>query len=237
MSIKAEKKFPNLSSTNLFNFTDTIEHLKSNLYGIHCQDNLERLPQISKPMSYVVPLVSFCDIPLGVIKEHIDWYGNYAIGIKREFARTLNVCPIWYIHKNNRAYIEMHNNKTLNNSPILPYLKMFLGEQKYRDGASMKKKFYDEREWRYIPRVDSEPYIIEGSTFKEIEVIFDKDHNKIRKTKMAISAHTIEYIIVSEEHEKEQLYPILKELAIKENISYESLVSTLLTCKQIRNDF
>jgi hypothetical protein len=51
--------------------------------GIKPRYVFERLPY--KEYHYIVPVKCFCDIPLGKIKSHLEWFGNYGLGIKRSF--------------------------------------------------------------------------------------------------------------------------------------------------------
>jgi hypothetical protein len=90
--------YHNQSSTTLFNYTDTFNRLVGNIEdGIYCGDVYEKLPLFGRPSGYIVPMVCFRDIPLGLIKEHLDWYRNYASGIKRDYAREYKVNHVWYI--------------------------------------------------------------------------------------------------------------------------------------------
>ena len=95
--------YQNLSSTTLFNFTDTFDHLVSNLKnGFYCGEIYEKLPIKNIVSGYRVPMVRFCDIPLGQINEHLEWYGNFSIGIKRDYAREVHgINPVWYLHPDN----------------------------------------------------------------------------------------------------------------------------------------
>ena len=229
------QSFQNISSTTLFNFTDTYDYLVENLLqGFYCGDVYEKLP--FRNIGYKVPMVCFCDIPLGAIKHHLLWYGSYAIGIKREYARTYKVNPVWYIHKDNPLIQKMLKSKDkieLESTPILSYLKQFLGYQKDSDGIRKKKKFYDEMEWRYIPEgEDYKAVLIKGVHHSKAAIIEDK-----RLTRMPLEIDRIEYLIVRNNENKENLYKVLKKLSIDRNVSYEKLISSIITCTQIRKDF
>ncbi len=220
-----------ISSTTLFNFTDSIDYLINNLKdGFFCSNIFEKLPMQNN--GYRVPMTCFCDIPLSLIKEHFDWYGRYGIGIKRTYARALSIKPVWYVTSESQLVKSFIKNKEINEYErkyLLPYLKQFIGYQKYKDGKEKRKKFYDEREWRYIPDNSLvEPY------FKTNRNSIPTNHNEQHRMKLDLSA--IEYIIIDKEKEFDIMIAVLKELS-SEKVSYEFLLSKIMTSKQIERDF
>lgn len=222
-----------LSSTTLFNFTDKLEYLLNNLQeGIFCSATIEKLPP--RNAYYRVPMACFCDIPLSLIKEHFNWYGRYGIGIRRTYARSLGVKPVWYITSENSLVTKLARTKELSEHErrhLLPYLKQFIGYQNDKDGRSTRKKFYDEREWRYIPDTNlAEPLF---GIAKINEALLPAD----RSYKMPLDPCEIEYIIIEQDKDIEPLLKVLKKLGSKTKVSYETLVSKIITAKQIERDF
>jgi len=222
-----------ISSTTLFNFTDNIDYLIDNLEnGFYCCNTYEKLPL--KNNGYRVPMVCFCDIPLSLIKEHFDWYGKFGIGINRSYARSLGVNPVWYITSENRLINSLINTKKMSEyerKHLLPYLKQFMGFQTYNNDKLKNKKFYDEREWRYIPdNTLVEPFfgikkeLIKKNTNKNIE-------------RMPIDLEEVEYIIIENGTFFDKILDALKKLSITHSIKYEILVSKLITAKSIEKDF
>ena len=222
-----------ISSTTLFNFTNKFEHLENNLKdGFHCQNTYEKLPL--KNNGYAVPMVCFCDIPLSLIKEHFDWYGRFGIGINRSFTRKQGVTPVWYVTSENRLVhnlVESKNVSRRDKDNLLPYLKQFMGYQSYQDGTLKKKKFYDEHEWRYIPPdAVVQPMLGIKRTTAENDV-------KPTITRWVIDPSHIEYIIIEDEKFIDPILKAIKSLSVTKSVSYEGLVSKLLTAKQIERDF
>ncbi|HEX2922248.1 MAG TPA: abortive infection system antitoxin AbiGi family protein, partial [Bacteroidales bacterium] len=122
----------NLSSDSLFTFTPKLEYLISMLErGIYPRYICERIPIPNRSWYYTVAAKCFCDIPLGMIKSHLNWFGNYGLGIKKSFLKEQGASPIIYIHNKSRwivdSLIEGGLKKT-RSYPTLPFLKRLNGQ-------------------------------------------------------------------------------------------------------------
>lgn len=222
-----------VSSTTLFNFTDSIDFLIDNLKnGFYCHNTYEKLPIANN--GYRIPMACFCDIPLSLIKEHFDWYGRYGIGIKRTYAREQGVKPVWYVTSENtfvkrlvgkekiEPYVERH---------LLPYLKQFIGFQYYqKENRRRRKKFYDEREWRYVPPTATTELLVKVKKENIPDAIQNGD-------RMKLDLNQVEYIIIEKERDFDRILKELIPLCEERHIRYESLVSKVITARQIERDF
>ena len=82
-----------VSSNTLFHFTRDYDTLTKILKGMsfwprYCQE-------FGWNSGFAVPMTCFCDIPLSQIKNHIDTYGSYGIGMSKEFAIKNEINPIF----------------------------------------------------------------------------------------------------------------------------------------------
>ena len=94
----------NLSSGTLFHFTKSDSILKSILKdGFKTKRVFEKLPK--NKIFYSAHMVCFCDIPLGLVKHHLKWYGRYGIGLKAEFLKSNSVSPVTYIHSKTKPTV------------------------------------------------------------------------------------------------------------------------------------
>lgn len=223
-----------ISSSTLFNFTDSIDHLVDNLKnGFYCHNTYEKLPL--KNNGYRVPMACFCDIPLSLISEHFDWYGRYGIGIKRTYARQNGVKPVWYVTSESNLVRNLVKNTDLSEyerKHLVPYLKQFIGNQQYKDGKEKRKKFYDEREWRYIP--DNSLVELYFGTKAQRE----KTEAKQNGDRMKLDLNEVEYIIIEKETDVDRMIKELRTIANKdEKLKFESLIAKIMTAKQIERDF
>jgi len=87
-----------VSSNALIHFTNEKERLKSifleNFRVGYCKET----PVVGGfGTACFVPMVSFCDIPLSQIRDHISKYGDYGIGLTREWGIRNKLNPVLYL--------------------------------------------------------------------------------------------------------------------------------------------
>ena len=216
----------NLSSSTLFYFTDKLDWVIDSLKnGFLCRYHFEKLPLAQS--GYIAPIKCFCDTPLSLIKPHLSWYGNYGIGIDKVYGRENSITPVLYIPTDSPISDELlflSGENKLGGNPLLPYYKRYEGEViDKKTGKSSKRRFYDEREWRFF----AEGYIldpVDSIDEKKIKTKIDK-YNNSNLPRLKIELDSLEYIIVNSPRDLKKLLPALKEISKSNNVTYESLVS------------
>jgi len=236
------KTSQNLSSETLFHFTSdftTLELILRN--GFQARYIYEKLP--GRKLAYLTKTICFCDIPLGLIKEHVNWYGAYGIGINRPIAKEYGFSPVLYLHSKSPNYKKGSSRKTQNwfeNFSFTNYLKQIRGKQMFINDNNSPfwkwKTFYNEREWRYFP-TDKNIEIIQYSNEMDLENR-RKNLNEKEKTKLPylhFDPNWIEYILIKDSKELNKLINILKTDKYKDY--YDSLLTKVITFEQIQKDF
>ena len=87
-------------SHTLFHFTDKIETLKLILMnGFWPRFCLEDVSWLKYPdFDFIAyPMVCFCDIPLSRVNEHVSFYGEYGLGLTKDWAVRNGITPVQYI--------------------------------------------------------------------------------------------------------------------------------------------
>ncbi|RUT73039.1 abortive infection system antitoxin AbiGi family protein [Ancylomarina longa] len=232
----------NLSSDTLFHFTDSLEILDLILSkGLQARFIYEKLPR--SRVAYFVKTICFCDIPLGAIKTHLNWYGNFGIGINRAKAKKYGITPVNYIHSNSPQISfssSLSNRDILQKSKITPHLKQIRGKQMFYDEKKNEyywkwKKFYEEREWRFFPE-DNE---ISVTTYKkEIELEEKRQSLNLKSSlpNLKMDINDIEYIIIEKQKDIFPLIGFLKRID-SDKKSIEVLLTKVITSHQILKDF
>ena len=115
----------------------------------------------------LIPMVSFCDIPLTRSGMHMQKYGFYGVGIDRELARSIypQLMPVQYMSSErfrlalNEISMIFAESKNINKQ-ITDSLKLMIGTTKVYSTLRKKENVlcYEEREWRVIHSDDEETY-------------------------------------------------------------------------------
>ncbi len=221
----------NLSSNTLFHFTKSFDRLKNILInGFKLSYVLEILPkktQKGKSLCYIAPMVCFCDIPLGTVKVHLRRYGNYGLGIHKNFCKRANINPVFYIHSS-KTFNYILPEPIGNFSLVIPYIK------KYREETKRGKfKLYNEREWRYVKSKEAE--------------ILNEDMGHIRKRcaelnkgpvhYLSVRPDYVEYIIVENKSEISKAIDFINENITIPEQEKKILYTKIISATRIKYDF
>jgi Protein of unknown function (DUF2743). len=262
-----------ISANTLFHFTKKRETLVSILentfYPRYCWENISTIEQNNQATfpDFAVPIVSFCDIPLSQVGDHVKTYGNFAIGLKKEWGVKNGLNPVFYIEPKSDVakdirkiadissnalsvaykagasiFIELGDGLT----QLAIYTKLHKGRF-FRGGVFEPEifNFYDEREWRYVPRVKkirdlNVSRVLTWGFAKKPgnELIFDNWNNVIKKANLNFEPDDVKYIIVEKEGDILTLANELKR--IKSRFSEDQIIlltTRLISMENIKEDF
>lgn len=236
-----------LSSNTLFHFTNDLETLQKILGGLsfwprYCEEYCWNT-------SLAVPMCCFCDIPLSQINNHMKFYGSYGIGLSKDWAiNNKLINPVFYITKKYLSFLKMFIQD--HNIPNQEKIKQLVTRMKPCVGKNIRKlpngetkeysayKFYNEREWRYVPNsldINEICIILNG------EAVSEDMNNKTNNDacKLKFSCDDIRYLFVATEDERLQLIQFIYD-KFKGRIEKGELLlltSKILTKEQITSDF
>lgn len=232
-----------ISSNTLFHFFHEFKYLKQSINeGLWPRFCIEKK---WNGQDLAIPMLCFCDIPLSQIKDHIDDYGNYGIGVTKDFARDNKITPVTYLSRNSilmdklSYFISTYNTPLFNHKNmnieelLLYYVKRVSG---YNKVDELKRKFYNEREWRYIPTLSETIHLeLLSGDYKEKDII-NKYSERTKNSKLMLKPNNISYLIVNNEPEIKQMIKVLQK-KYENDSQLELLCSRILTIKQIKEDF
>lgn len=219
-----------ISTNTVFHFTKSMDNLesilKNDFYPHYCFEDffgtISSIPNVEK----AIPMVCFCDIPLSQVQKHIKTYGEYALGLSKKWAIKKKINPVLYAYPNsdftnklNDALFELvqhEKDKDLSEKlsdqfiSAIQYIKPYEGKL-WKDGQWTKDmiRFYDEREWRYIPQLAKSKSSL---MIRKRDSLEDKDYPMILKKlndlmatvehlRLSFEPNDIKFIIVRNENE------------------------------------
>lgn len=240
-----------ISSRSLFQFTSKLQTLEDILvsgflWPRYCTE------YYWGKYRFALPMVCLCDIPLSDITTHIEHYGNYGIGISRDWAEKIpELSTVLYTRLESALGKKVVNilkkkydgeDLTPNEVFLLSRIKKYSGNTFCSPCGKRKEirnvRFYNEREWRFVPpSLSNDDIIVEISQDKKA---ISGDNEKTKgEPKYDIS--DIRYLIVKDDSDAIKMADFIDgELTKKKKLSKANnvlLKSRIISVKQIKEDF
>lgn len=196
------------------------------------------------PPTRATAMVCFCDLPLPLIGTHMKNYGEYGIGLKKEWGIAKGLEPVIYSHPNGQTrgpisrLTEFANDYPDSIKHDLNVMAAYT--KRYRGGAWRGERyrpeiqFYDEREWRYVAlTAENEIIYLDYESYQDsgIRRVLDDDFATYA---LPVTCDAIQYLIVPDDSHILTLHELLKDLFDHDNAI---LVTTaIMTADAIRED-
>jgi hypothetical protein len=202
-------------------------------------------------LTLAFPTGFFCDYPIDSHKVPKQKYGGYLIGLKKEWGINNNLNIVNYSHIGSyrssslRLLTDLYNEiqSTNNNDLINKFsnsLNILLMTTKPYEGQKFDNiskqwskeiyRFYDEREWRYLPLADQEDWSYCLEDYEGNHKIFFEEIKKGQQKfqvnhKLDFCVDDIEFIFLKTKDEKKRLLnDISKSYTVIEQKKIEGLI-------------
>ncbi len=251
-----------VSANTLFHFT-SIKGLKGILSsrGFYCQYSDEHfeniLPSRSKYRFTYIPMISFCDLTIMQLTNdsvHRKDFGEFGIGLTKEWGIRNGVSPVMYVHKESqqtkRVYrlikaVKGFRKRTKDDESMdkirqemidsFKYIKPYSGN--WQRGKKIKEKivFYNEREWRYSPLLE-ERAVFSAVTKRNKKKI--KELNTELKTKIInFEVKDVKFIVIKSKRDIQVIAKTINEMAEISDAQKNELITKIISFEEIREDF
>ncbi len=249
-----------ISSNSLFHFTAE----KKNLLGIlekeflprYSFENVKLKSDSFRPgMAQAIPMICFCDISLSQIQNHIKEYGNYGIGMTKEWGIRKKLNPVIYLNSDSYISNSIHDLTTSildlldgecteplkNTSDKFMNLLNFI---KPYEGTSFKNpknivRFYDEKEWRFVPEISfDERSSLSLEEFNDTTII-NIENSKIENHKLTFNINDIKYIFINSNSEIHEFVEAIQNIKGSRYTrkEVEILTTKITTIENLKEDF
>lgn len=243
-----------LSANTLIHFTDSKDKLKQILEDNFRISYCKEMPILGgDEITYYAPMVSFCDIPLSEVKDHISKYGNYGIGLTKKWGELKGLNPVLYVsnnsmlsasylfavrHFSNEAYLESLSDEQKSLVDVLRYIKCYEADLTRKDITIPKYRFSDEREWRYVPHHSTECPMILGEDYYPNPANKASCDATLSHLRLEFEPNDIKYIIINDDSEITEFVDHLRRAKGKKYLFHdvERLMTRILTVDQIKDD-
>jgi hypothetical protein len=195
-------------------------------------------------------MVCFCDIPISRVGEHVNFYGEFGIGLSKEWAEANRLTPILYVASNNhipdsyRKIIDLaYNLEEAAKNEAKKSVRYLLAHAKPTDGNMViggefiPKEFHQESEWRYVPKNEKIKDYLKRVEFENEDVA--NKNNKLTKEHCTIefTPKDIKYIFVKSDTDIPGIINFIQtELDHYPSADLKLLMSRVTSLESIRND-
>lgn len=211
-------------SRTLFHFTKSLDYLKGILqYGFRPRFCLEDTRHFGlEYLDYIAyPMCCFCDIPISRISDHTSFYGEYGLGMTKDWGQRNNLEPLIYVTSTGAINTFVSAAFGVDHQGLAPdaeklyeiidkhFVRVMcltkpLSGQMLIGGKVVEKDFYQENEWRFVP-----PHyeaLFEG----EFETQRDKKNAELEKSPVTFLPPDIKYIFVKLDSEIPQIFDFIQ---------------------------
>lgn len=264
-----------LEAKNIEKGTPKIYRQSANVF-FHCMKKLAHLKQIFERKAILprynveiidflnipdcreiaFPMICFCDIFLKLLSPHMKNYGDYVIGLDKDFGIQNGFEPIQYINNKSEVakklqsvmnYLSANADEESAGEAIysdqiissLLYIKPLYGLMRLGDNISDNRLFTDEREWRFIPDMtDSElDKLMPAKKLVQANLnLYSEAMTKYEKGWLKIDLDAVKYIIVKNDDEIDDMISFIKTLDNWKDHEKDRLLTKLLTFDELKKD-
>lgn len=190
--------------------------------SLKCSYSLEEVDEIIG-QKVAFPMISMCDLPISELSEYQGKYGDYAIGLSREWGIKKKFTPIWYYEPKSRVpyllrklldeAVKNDSDNILSIFGLISFMKKMEGSLPRHNYS--KYRFYDEREVRYVPSFN---YLASGGI---VPVLNETEYNNYKAShsgnalidnSLVFGWADIRYIIVKEDKQIPGMVDLLGKL-------------------------
>lgn len=239
---------PSPRTSSLFHFTKSFDTLKAiiqtGFWPRYCRED----HRWATNADWYLPMVCFCDIPFTRLDSHTGFYGNYGLGMNRAWGISNGLCPVFYV-----------NSKATANTALLSLAKQVDQEKKGQLAAfyqvmsltrplsgimtqrvqgklcTVKKDFYDECEWRFVPHFGKQ----DANMFnrKTPVSVIKRENEKMKKCSLSFTPDDIRYILLRDEDDVTRMYDFLHQNLAQHSLdSIKRLTTRILVVSRLAKD-
>jgi len=241
-------------STTLFHFTKSLDVLKSILKsGFYPRYSLEDINWMGfQGVDFVAfPVVCFCDIPLSRITDHVNFYGQFGIGMTQEWAKANRLNPVIYVsHTSDVAEILKKVNEasslastsssdssfTDNAGRLFGHTKPLSGTMVLQ-GKPVVKEFYQESEWRHLASHPQVPDNLNKVKFNNPADVDAANQLAAQHAALSFTPSDVKYLFVQDDSDIPELVSFINtELGQFPHVDIQVLNTRIVSQSTIEND-
>jgi hypothetical protein len=196
-------------------------------------------------------MVCFCDIPLSRINDHVQFYGEFGLGLTRQWGLRNKLSPVLYLTPENpvassilglnEIFDEIPEEKHDKHKHVVRRLLSFIKPVEGRmvvDSKPVEKEFYQESEWRHVAGVDVGEGYLTAEEFRDHEALRSANDLTRQHHMLKFLPSDIRYIFVRSDSDIPSLMNFIQtELDYYPGADSKILMSRVTSLESLRVDW
>jgi hypothetical protein len=210
------------------------------------------LPQNHPYVISHIPMISFCDLRLTQLSNpsislHTGDFGKFGIGFKKAWGTKNKISPVVYVHSKSLTSgiinelieefrsIDPDSKENLRESflDLIKFMKPYEGHYQKGNWKKKVRRYYDEREWRFIPASKEFTVFPKKELNDKSRITFNR---KMKNAPLRFIVSDIKFIVVEKDIDKVAFASFVE--GIDMNKKYRNdLITKIISFEEINNDY
>jgi hypothetical protein len=196
------------------------------------------------------PMACLCDIPLSRIDEHVAFYGSFGIGMSKEWSRKNGLNPVFclagqtpVVESVRRVFESTTGLDEPRREAVYKHVRYLLAHIKPTEGQvsvgrqPVAKEFYQESEWRYVPRHDDVGGYLLRPAFDDKAKLEEEDARTKAACMLRFAPSDVKYIFVPTDADIPAVINYIQtELDFYPSADLKVLMSRVTSLESVRDD-
>jgi hypothetical protein len=202
-------------------------------------------------------MTSFCDLTIMQLSTdsiHRKSFGEFGIGLKKDWGTRNGVSPVMYVHKESqqtkRLYWLIKSLKELHRKEkdadkieaiaqemidSFKYIKPYSGFWQKAKRKTKRIVYYNEREWRYSPLLNEHPIL--SAVIKENKTEIEKLNKILREKVVKFEVNDVKFIVVKSKKDIPVFTKAIHDMPLIDIEQKNQLITKIISFEEIREDF
>lgn len=248
MAVSADTLFHFTSKTALLGILET-----QGIWPTYSKERFDKILLDDSPFVISnIPMISFCDLRLTQLSNpsislHSRDFGKFGLGFKKTWGTRNQISPVVYVHnssltsglintilkKARTSKEELNEELKQSLSELIKFVKPYDGHYQRGNWKRKIRRYYDEREWRFIP--NARKFIVYPEALFQ-NGLKEELNKELKKRPLKFNSDDIKFIVIERDSDKDDVAMTIDRMRLTKS-SKTDLITKIISFEEIDSDY